>query len=154
MDAVAPAGIGQGDLFVARDPIGVKPLYYAALPEGFLFGSEIMRQQGFVELLRAAQSCVPLAFDLVGAFTFGALLQRPAHEVAGAHVHASPGHLADLERDAPQDAAALDVDQDAGQAPSCAGRSSTLGEHRSTRAEQQSDCGGYKGLVHGFSESW
>lgn len=28
-------------LFIARDHLGVKPLYYAALPEGFLFASEL-----------------------------------------------------------------------------------------------------------------
>jgi asparagine synthase (glutamine-hydrolysing) len=36
-----PDGVRPGDLFVARDGIGVKPLYYAEIPRGFLFGSEI-----------------------------------------------------------------------------------------------------------------
>jgi len=31
----------SGRLLLARDPIGIKPLYYCALPDGFLFGSEI-----------------------------------------------------------------------------------------------------------------
>ncbi|HUR21340.1 MAG TPA: asparagine synthase (glutamine-hydrolyzing) [Vicinamibacterales bacterium] len=39
--AERPEGVEQGSLFVARDHLGVKPLYYAELPEGFLFGSEI-----------------------------------------------------------------------------------------------------------------
>jgi asparagine synthase (glutamine-hydrolysing) len=36
-----PDAMGQGDLLLARDPIGVKPLYHAQTPEGFLFGSEM-----------------------------------------------------------------------------------------------------------------
>jgi asparagine synthase (glutamine-hydrolysing) len=36
-----PEGIGRGDLFVARDPLGVKPLYYAQTARGFLFSSEL-----------------------------------------------------------------------------------------------------------------
>jgi asparagine synthase (glutamine-hydrolysing) len=36
-----PEGVQKGDLFVARDPLGVKPLYYAEPPDGFLFGSEL-----------------------------------------------------------------------------------------------------------------
>jgi asparagine synthase (glutamine-hydrolysing) len=36
-----PAGVARGALFVARDQIGVKPLYYAETPRGLLFGSEI-----------------------------------------------------------------------------------------------------------------
>ena len=31
----------RGTLFLARDRLGIKPLYYAAVPEGLLFGSEL-----------------------------------------------------------------------------------------------------------------
>jgi asparagine synthase (glutamine-hydrolysing) len=36
-----PDGVAPGDLFAARDAIGVKPFYHAEIPRGFLFGSEI-----------------------------------------------------------------------------------------------------------------
>ena len=36
-----PEGVAPGDLFVVRDPLGIKPLYHAEIPRGFLFGSEI-----------------------------------------------------------------------------------------------------------------
>lgn len=36
-----PEGVERGDVFLVRDQLGVKPLYYAALPEGMLFASEI-----------------------------------------------------------------------------------------------------------------
>jgi asparagine synthase (glutamine-hydrolysing) len=36
-----PEGMARGSVLLARDPMGVKPLYYAELPSGFLFGSEI-----------------------------------------------------------------------------------------------------------------
>ena len=36
-----PPGVERGDLLLARDPFGVKPLYYAETQDGVLFGSEI-----------------------------------------------------------------------------------------------------------------
>ena len=36
-----PDEVERGALFVARDPMGVKPLYFVESPRGFLFGSEI-----------------------------------------------------------------------------------------------------------------
>jgi asparagine synthase (glutamine-hydrolysing) len=36
-----PDGVERGALFLARDQVGVKPLYYSIAPEGFLFASEI-----------------------------------------------------------------------------------------------------------------
>jgi len=36
-----PAGVDRGALFLARDQIGVKPLYFSSIRHGFLFASEI-----------------------------------------------------------------------------------------------------------------
>jgi asparagine synthase (glutamine-hydrolysing) len=36
-----PEGVAQGSVVLARDQFGVKPLYFAAIAAGFLFGSEL-----------------------------------------------------------------------------------------------------------------
>jgi asparagine synthase (glutamine-hydrolysing) len=36
-----PDGVERGAMFIARDPLGVKPLYFVDSPTGFLFASEI-----------------------------------------------------------------------------------------------------------------
>ncbi|MDQ6925724.1 MAG: asparagine synthase (glutamine-hydrolyzing), partial [Candidatus Eremiobacteraeota bacterium] len=36
-----PDGVARGDVLLARDGLGTKPLYYAAVAEGVLFGSEL-----------------------------------------------------------------------------------------------------------------
>lgn len=41
MFAFAVWAKAEGRLFLARDPMGMKPLYYAVLPQGFVFASEI-----------------------------------------------------------------------------------------------------------------
>lgn len=40
-DTGRPAGIEKGDVLVVRDPLGVKPLYYAETDRGVLFASEM-----------------------------------------------------------------------------------------------------------------
>lgn len=47
-----PEGVPRGALFIARDHLGVKPLYYAQTPRGFLFGSEIKALVRYTELPR------------------------------------------------------------------------------------------------------
>jgi asparagine synthase (glutamine-hydrolysing) len=77
----------RSELFLARDRFGVKPLYYADLPDTFLFGSEIksMLEHG---ALRARVSAPHLLeyFTFQNIFTDGTLfadvrLLRPGHHL-------------------------------------------------------------------------
>jgi asparagine synthase (glutamine-hydrolysing) len=47
-----PEGVERGALFIARDHLGVKPLYFAEADQGFLFASEIKALTCYRELSR------------------------------------------------------------------------------------------------------
>ena len=64
-----PAGVERGDVFIARDHLGVKPLYYAALDNGLLFASEIKA------LLLCAD--VPRDIELIAVHQYLAYLWIP-----------------------------------------------------------------------------
>jgi asparagine synthase (glutamine-hydrolysing) len=54
MFAFARLGPRQQTLFLARDHVGVKPMFYSLLPDGlFVFGSELKSIMTFPELSRA-----------------------------------------------------------------------------------------------------
>ena len=65
-----PGGVEQGDLMLARDQVGVKPLYYSSVPEGVLFASE----------LKALTCCraVPRTIDVMALHQQLAYLWVPA----------------------------------------------------------------------------
>ena len=69
-----PEGVDPGDLFLARDPLGVKPLYHAVIPQGMLFGSEIKA------LVRCAE--LPREVDPVAVHHTLAYLWTPAPRTA------------------------------------------------------------------------
>jgi asparagine synthase (glutamine-hydrolysing) len=69
-----PAGVARGELLVARDALGVKPLYHAQLPQGFLFGSELK------SLLRAPE--LPRELDHAAVHQTLAYLWTPAPRTA------------------------------------------------------------------------
>jgi asparagine synthase (glutamine-hydrolysing) len=60
-----PVGVERGTLFVARDHIGVKPLYFAETNRGFLFASEMKALLCDRELSRAVD---PLALHQMLAY--------------------------------------------------------------------------------------
>jgi asparagine synthase (glutamine-hydrolysing) len=80
-----PAGIERGDLLLARDHYGVKPLYIAEHPRGFLFASEIKSLLQFEGLDRA--------LDLEALNHHLTYLWSPAPRTLLAHVQkVPPGH--------------------------------------------------------------
>jgi asparagine synthase (glutamine-hydrolysing) len=80
-----PAGVERGALFLARDQLGVKPLYYAQTAAGFLFASEI----------KALLQCRELSRELdpVAVHQMLAYLWTPAPRTTLAGVRKlEPGH--------------------------------------------------------------
>lgn len=67
-------GVRKGDLFLARDGIGVKPLYYSEIPAGFLFASE----------LKALLACgaLPREVDATAIHYYLAYLWCPGEQTA------------------------------------------------------------------------
>lgn len=60
-----PEGMARGGLFLARDQLGVKPLYYTQTGQGFLFGSEmkaLLRHQDLPREIDAAALHYMLAY--------------------------------------------------------------------------------------------
>ena len=82
-------------LFLARDRLGVKPLYYAALPDGhFIFGSELKSLLAHGELSRNID---PLAVEEYFALGYVA---EPRTIFVGAH-KLCPGHTLTVRRGRP-----------------------------------------------------
>ena len=73
-------------LLLARDPIGVKPLFYAATPDHFLFGSEI-------KAILASSLASP-SVNWKAVSDFFTYLYVPGPETAFSGIrHVSPGHM-------------------------------------------------------------
>jgi asparagine synthase (glutamine-hydrolysing) len=82
-------------LFLARDRLGVKPLYYAQLPTGFwLFGSELKSLLAYPALTREID---PLAVEEYFAYGY---VPEPRTILKGVH-KLSPGHTLTLRRGQP-----------------------------------------------------
>ncbi len=75
-------GLRRGDLFLVRDPLGVKPLYYAATPQGLLFASELKALLQYQDL--------PRDLDPVAIHQTLAYLWCPAPRTALASVRKLP----------------------------------------------------------------
>ena len=98
-------------LFLARDPMGIKPLYYAQMGSYFLFGSEVRTLLG--------TGLVPSRIDhagLINYLTFGSACD-PLTLVEGVHALA-PGHTLTWEGGSLRESSYWDlVDESVGRAP-------------------------------------
>ncbi|MGH3622072.1 MAG: asparagine synthetase B family protein, partial [Sciscionella sp.] len=91
MYALAIWDLRDGELLLARDRMGVKPLYYAPTPTGVLFGSEpkaILANRAFTPRL-----------DDEGLAELLALVKTPGHAVFRGMREVKPGHTVRLTRD-------------------------------------------------------
>jgi asparagine synthase (glutamine-hydrolysing) len=80
-----PNGVERGDLFLARDQLGVKPLYHASLPEGFVFSSELKALTNIAGISRE--------IDLIALHQYLAYLWTPApRTMLGSVKKLEPGH--------------------------------------------------------------
>jgi asparagine synthase (glutamine-hydrolysing) len=89
--AAERSGMRPGDLFLARDGLGVKPLYYTECSDGFLFASE----------LKALLQCpdVPRELDPVALHSYLAYLWAPAPRTMLKGIRKLPPGQAMLVRD-------------------------------------------------------
>jgi asparagine synthase (glutamine-hydrolysing) len=87
MFAFALLDAREGSLFLARGPLGIKPLYYARLPNGtFVFASEL---NGVLE-----SSLIPREIDPVAVGDYLAWFAVPAPRTIYRHVaNLPPGHM-------------------------------------------------------------
>lgn len=84
-DGVRPRGVDRGDVLIARDPIGVKPLYYAETGAGVLFGSEI---KALLKSPSVARSLDPHALQQYLAYLWAPAPRTPFRAVR----KLPPGH--------------------------------------------------------------
>ena len=76
----------QETLFLARDRLGVKPLYYALLPDGsFLFGSELKSMLAHGGLRREIDPCAVEEYFALGYVAEPRTIFRQARKLAPAH---------------------------------------------------------------------
>jgi asparagine synthase (glutamine-hydrolysing) len=88
--AFALLDLRRGRLLLARDPVGVKPLYYAPTPRGLLFGSE----------LRALAACpfFPRELDMEALRAYLTMEYVPSpYSIYTSARKLPPGHLASYE---------------------------------------------------------
>ncbi|HEY5366103.1 MAG TPA: XrtA/PEP-CTERM system amidotransferase [Casimicrobiaceae bacterium] len=76
----------QSTLFLARDRLGVKPLYYALLPDGMLvFGSELKSLLAHGGLARDIDPCAVEEYFALGYVAEPRTIFRGAHKLSPAH---------------------------------------------------------------------